>query len=93
MRFVLSRATRRDASYRGIFTPREHEDVAAFYARRPDLRPTPLRQLDGLAAALGIGSVLVKDGSARFGLEAFKIAGVRYALDRLRSPATAQGLT
>jgi diaminopropionate ammonia-lyase len=93
MRFALNPAARRDASYRGFFTPREYDDVDTFYAGRPDLGPTPLRRLDGLAAALGLDSILAKDESARFGLNAFKIAGVRYALDRVGAAAAARGVT
>ena len=40
------------------------------------LSPSPLLEMPRLAAALGIGSLLVKDESHRFGLEAFKAVGV-----------------
>src|SRR5262245_3196286 len=91
MRFVVNHARRRDAAFTGLFTLRDHDDVAAFYAGRPDLAPTPLRRFDALASGLGIGRLLVKDESARFGLNAFKIVGVRYALDRIGTDA--RGLT
>lgn len=56
--------------------------VRAFYAdsRYP---ATPLRRLPALAARLGIGDLLVKDETARFGLAAFKALGVTYAIDAL----------
>lgn len=57
--------------------------MRAFGVSRPDLRPTPTRRLDALAAELGLGAVLAKDETARFGLNAFKLLGVRFALDRL----------
>jgi diaminopropionate ammonia-lyase len=57
--------------------------VRAFFESRPDLNPTPLRALPDLAREIGIASLLVKDESARFGLPAFKIVGVTYALHRL----------
>jgi len=79
----LNPAARRHAGTRGLFDDAEYEDVATFFGSRPDLRPTPLRRLDHLAAALGVASLHVKDESARFGLDAFKIAGVLYAVDRL----------
>jgi diaminopropionate ammonia-lyase len=53
-----------------------------FHRRLPGYRPTPLRQLDGLARQFGIGSLLVKDESDRFGLPAFKILGASFAVYR-----------
>lgn len=44
--------------------------------------PTPLVRLDGLAKALGVRGVFVKDESHRFGLNAFKGLGGIYALTR-----------
>jgi diaminopropionate ammonia-lyase len=44
--------------------------------------PTPLVDLPGLAAALGVGRVLAKDESQRFGLKAFKALGASYAIAR-----------
>lgn len=45
-------------------------------------RPTPLVRLDGLAEALGVKAVFVKDESRRFGLNAFKGLGAIYAFTR-----------
>jgi diaminopropionate ammonia-lyase len=58
-------------------------DVRRFYGARPALAATPLHRLSGLAASLGIGDLLLKDESSRFGLSAFKVVGVAYAVDRL----------
>jgi diaminopropionate ammonia-lyase len=41
--------------------------------------------LPARAQTLGLADILVKDESTRFGLNAFKIAGVAYAVDRLLS--------
>jgi diaminopropionate ammonia-lyase len=57
--------------------------VRAFFAGRPDLHPTPLRQLPDLASAIGIAELFLKDESNRFGLPAFKVVGVTYAIHRL----------
>jgi diaminopropionate ammonia-lyase len=46
----------------------------------PGYAPTPLRSLDALAAELGIGELLVKDESSRFGLGAFKGLGASFAV-------------
>ena len=46
-------------------------------------RPTPLHRLDGLARALGIGTLWLKDESGRFGLGSFKALGGAYAVVHL----------
>lgn len=51
----------------------------------PGYEPTPLRSLDRLAGALGLGAVLYKDESNRFGLGSFKALGGAYAVTRLLS--------
>jgi diaminopropionate ammonia-lyase len=65
------------------FTADDYADLDAFYSRHPQLQPTPLRTLPAFARALGVGGLCVKDESARFGLNAFKSLGVRYAVDRM----------
>lgn len=60
------------------FSPAELEAVAAFAADRP---VTPLHDAPALAAGLGLSGLLIKDESSRWGLNAFKITGVGYALD------------
>ncbi|MDO5324584.1 MAG: diaminopropionate ammonia-lyase [Clostridia bacterium] len=51
-----------------------------FHAGFPGYAPTPLIRLDGLAGALGVGRVYVKDESQRFDLNAFKVLGGGYAM-------------
>lgn len=68
------------------FTASELEDVATFAPGRP---ATPLRDVPGIAAAMGVSRLLVKDETARWGLDAFKITGASYAIDRWRGPAGA----
>ena len=62
--------------------------MRAFFAARPDLRPTPLRELPALASHLGIGRLLAKDESGRFGLNAFKLLGARFAIETLLADGT-----
>ncbi|MBN2752342.1 MAG: diaminopropionate ammonia-lyase [Rhodospirillaceae bacterium] len=49
----------------------------------PDYAPTPLRPLPGLAAVLGLGAVLCKDESHRFGAGGVKALGAPYGLQTL----------
>lgn len=55
-----------------------------------DYTPTPLREMPGLAGRLGLGAVLIKDESQRFGLGGVKALGAPYGLwtelDRLGVP-------
>jgi diaminopropionate ammonia-lyase len=60
----------------------EQPDCRDFHARLPGYAPTPLTPLPALAARLGLGSVLVKDESRRFGLPAFKILGASWGVYR-----------
>jgi len=60
----------------------EGDDIRSLHRSLPEYRPTPLHRLQGLAAKLGLGQVLVKDESHRFGLKAFKALGAAYAVYR-----------
>ena len=53
-----------------------------FHSTIPGYQPTPLVFLDHLARRLGISSLLVKDESHRFGLNAFKSLGGSFAIAR-----------
>ena len=68
---------------RGLFSAGEYQQVRAFFEARPHLSPTPLLDLPGLARKLGVGRVMVKDETGRFGLNAFKLLGGRFAMDTL----------
>ncbi len=62
--------------------------MRAFFDARPHLTPTPLHDLPGLARALGVGQVMVKDETGRFGLNAFKLLGARFAIETLLADGT-----
>jgi diaminopropionate ammonia-lyase len=66
-------------AYRPHAVPAPRDDAAAFHASLPGYAPTPVRELGPLA---GVGSVLVKDESARLGLPAFKVLGASWAIER-----------
>lgn len=50
-----------------------------FHRQLPGYRPTPLIDLPRLAERFGVGRVLLKDESNRFGLPAFKMLGASWA--------------
>jgi diaminopropionate ammonia-lyase len=51
-----------------------------FHRGLPGYAATPLTEVQGLAAELGVGRVFVKDESARLGLPAFKVLGASWAV-------------
>ncbi|MCA9896951.1 MAG: diaminopropionate ammonia-lyase [Ardenticatenaceae bacterium] len=57
-------------------------DTRAFHAQIPGYEMTPLKRLPHLASRLGLGSIWVKDESARMRLNAFKALGGSYAIYR-----------
>lgn len=81
-------AARPPHASQGLFSSEEYRQVRAFFAARPRLQPTPLRDLPGLARALGVGRVMVKDETGRFGLNAFKLLGARFAIETLQADGT-----
>lgn len=66
--------------------------IARHLARRAGHAPTPLHSLPGLAAALGIAGLHVKDEGQRLGLGSFKALGGAYAVIRLVQEAAAERL-
>ncbi|MDD1781841.1 diaminopropionate ammonia-lyase [Enterovibrio sp. ZSDZ35] len=65
-----------------IFSAEVAKETRAFHQQIEGYAPTPLVSLPELAKRLGVKSILVKDESKRFGLNAFKVLGGSYALGR-----------
>ena len=55
----------------------------SFFANQPSLVATPLHRFPALARSLGIGELLVKNETSRFGLNAFKSTGALFAIATL----------
>jgi diaminopropionate ammonia-lyase len=64
------------------FSAQHVRAVRSFHNGFYEYSPTPLFRLDALAQKLGVAAVWVKDESARFGLNAFKVLGGCYAIGR-----------
>lgn len=62
--------------------PAPPADAPAFHKTLPGYKPTPLYSMPGLAEEFGLGMILLKDESKRFGLNAFKGLGASYAMHR-----------
>ena len=59
------------------------DEARAFHMQMTGFEMTPLKRLSNLASRLGLGSIWVKDESARFRLNAFKALGGSFAIYRL----------
>jgi len=65
------------------FTETIARQVLRFHRTIPGYQPTRLVRFHTLARQWGVGEILVKDESTRFGLNAFKVLGSSYAVARL----------
>ncbi len=66
-----------------LFTVEITKQARQFHRQIDGYQPTPLVSLPLLASRLGVKSILVKNESKRFGLNAYKALGGSYALGRL----------
>ena len=71
------------APFDNKFKVGEAQKAAAFHKSFPEYLVTPLVNLLNLAKSLGLAGFYVKDESARFGLNAFKVLGGSYAIGRV----------
>ncbi len=81
IRYVLTAPVHRSLPAR--FTDATARQVLRFHRTLPGYRSTRLVRLGALARRWGLGEILVKDESTRFGLNAFKVLGGSYAIARL----------
>lgn len=68
------------AQERAIIEPGATSNVTKTLGLCPMHRATPLHGLASLAHSLGVASIMLKDESARFGLNSFKALGAPFAL-------------
>ncbi|MBA3386957.1 MAG: diaminopropionate ammonia-lyase [Chthoniobacterales bacterium] len=73
--------SKRHKPARAAVAPPDQTPIA-FHRRLPGYEPTPLVSVPELARVLGVGDVLLKVESSRFGLPAFKILGASWAVYR-----------
>lgn len=92
MRLFLNPAVRRDGTFRGLFTEAEYAELRAYASTHQEHPPTPLVRLTTRAGAIGVAAIHAKDETSRHGVNAFKITGVSYAVERLGATAISRGL-
>lgn len=88
---MLHLAPPRRPGARGLFSADEYARRRAFFSN--GVPATPLVSLPGLASAVGVGDLGVKDETARFGLPAFKSVGVEFAVHALAARGDLNGVT
>ncbi|MGU3528062.1 diaminopropionate ammonia-lyase [Raoultella planticola] len=66
-----------------LFSRQQAQQARHFHQKIVGYEPTPLYALKSLAALFGVSTILVKDESQRFGLNAFKMLGGAYAIAQL----------
>ncbi|MEM7871706.1 diaminopropionate ammonia-lyase [Morganella morganii] len=66
-----------------LFSREEAHKALKFHEKITGYHPTPLYDMNDLAALFGVRNILVKDESQRFDLNAFKILGGSYAIAHL----------
>ena len=79
IQWVMNTMSETEDAYLNTMSLDEVEKVIAFHRSFPQYAPTPLVSLAHAAGSLGLGALLVKDESYRFGLNAFKVLGGSYA--------------
>ncbi|MDY6442090.1 hypothetical protein SSU93_13660 [Enterococcus avium] len=67
------------------FGHEQTEEIWDFHKSIPEYEKTPLIKLRDLAKYLGVKEVYIKDESARFDLNAFKVLGGSYCLSSKNS--------
>jgi diaminopropionate ammonia-lyase len=80
--FAINAAARTKQACQSLLNAADYDAVLSFYSNQSQYSPTPLIRLKHLARHLNVGEILVKDESRRFGLPAFKLLGVQYAVWR-----------
>ena len=80
VQWVMNRMPKSDDRYLDTMCTDEAKKTLDFHRSFPQYAPTPLVSLESAAAQLGLGGLLVKDESHRFGLNAFKVLGGSYAI-------------
>ncbi|MDR1367574.1 MAG: diaminopropionate ammonia-lyase [Candidatus Accumulibacter sp.] len=64
------------------FGPVESARARRFHRSFREYSPTPLVFFPALSRRLGLGEIMLKDESTRFGLNSFKVLGASYAIGR-----------
>lgn len=93
IKWVANRMPKSEDRCLGLMAAGQVAQARAFHETFPQYRPTPLANLTGMAARLGLGGLYAKDESYRFGLNAFKVLGGSFAMARCVARATGRDVS
>ena len=82
MKWVLNTMPQSEDKNLKVMSLENVKKARAFHKSFPHYSVTPLADLEGMAADLGLGGLFIKDESYRFGLNAFKVLGGSFAMAR-----------
>ena len=79
MKWVCNKMPQSEDKNLEVMSLENIKKARAFHKSFPQYSVTPLANLEGMAADLGLGGLFIKDESYRFGLNAFKVLGGSFA--------------
>lgn len=82
LKWCLNQVPHSEDTYLELMSEENVKKANEFHKSFPQYSVTPLQDLKGLAAYLGVKSIHCKDESYRFGLNAFKVLGGSYAMGK-----------
>ena len=88
MKWVCNKMPQSEDKNLEVMSLENIKKARAFHKSFPQYSVTPLANLEGMAADLGLGGLFIKDESYRFGLNAFKVIGGFFAMARYSSDET-----
>ena len=80
IQWIMNRMPKTQDAWLPVMGEDEIKNVRAFHESFPQYERTPLVSLKHAAKQLGLGGLLIKDESKRFGLNAFKVLGGSFAI-------------
>ena len=80
IQWIMNRMPKTQDAWLPVMGEDEIKKVRAFHESFPQYERTPLVSLKHAAKQLGLGGLLIKDESKRFGLNAFKVLGGSFAI-------------
>lgn len=82
IKWVANEMPKGEGNEQALMSVEEVTKARNFHKSFPQYKMTPLAELKGMSAYLGLKDFFVKDESYRFGLNAFKVLGGSYAMGR-----------
>ncbi|MGI6110418.1 MAG: diaminopropionate ammonia-lyase [Bacilli bacterium] len=82
IKWAMNKMPRGNGKEQKLMSVEEVQKARGFHKSFPQYSETPLAELKGMSAYLGLKDFFVKDESYRFGLNAFKVLGGSYAMGR-----------